>query len=120
MTDWENNTHNLKRCCLDATARKQNLLGDAKRFSLDLLSDTPYARIGVKFGGGDSFRAPLEIEAEEFIQLRSVGTKGKRISNYNIESITELEPTRQPELDTPADAPEGEGEEGGGDAESLF
>jgi topoisomerase-4 subunit A len=120
MTDWDNNTHNLKRCCLEATARKQNLLGDAKRFSLDLLTDTPYARIGVKFGGGDAFRTPLEIEAEEFIQLRSVGTKGKRLSNYTIDSIEELAPTRQPEPSAPAEGEASEDDGGAPDAESLF
>jgi len=97
MKDWENDCHNLKRCCLDATNRKQNLLGDPKRFSMDLLTDTPYARISVQFGKGDEFRAPLEIEAEDFIPIRSVNTKGKRISNYFVKTIEELPPLRQPE-----------------------
>jgi topoisomerase-4 subunit A len=117
MTDWENNTHNLKRCLLDATAKKQNLLGDPKRFSLDLLTDTPFPRLAVHFGKGDSFRAPLEVEAEEFIPLRSVGTKGKRLSNYTIDHIEELEPTR-----TPAAPEETEKEEEGDETQpgSLF
>jgi topoisomerase-4 subunit A len=117
MTDWENNTHNLKRCLLDATAKKQNLLGDPKRFSLDLLTDTPFPRLAVHFGKGDSFRAPLEVEAEEFIPLRSVGTKGKRLSNYTIDHIEELEPTR-----TPAAPEETEEEEEGDETQpgSLF
>jgi topoisomerase-4 subunit A len=84
---------------------------------LDLLTDTPFPRLAVHFGKGDSFRAPLEVEAEEFIPLRSVGTKGKRLSNYTIDHIEELEPTR-----TPAAPEETEEEEEGDETQpgSLF
>jgi topoisomerase-4 subunit A len=61
----------------------------------------------------------LEIEAEEFIQLRSVGTKGKRLSNYTIDSIEELAPTRQPEPSAPAEGEASEDDGGAPDAESL-
>ena len=97
MKDWENDTLNLKRCCLDATIKKQNLLGDPKRFTMVLLSDTPHARIALHFGKGDSFRTPIEIETDDFIPIRSASTKGKRLSSYYIERVEELEPTRRPE-----------------------
>lgn len=97
MKDWETDAHNIKRCLLDAKASKQNLLGEPKRFSMDLLSDTPYPRFRFTFGKLDDFREPLEIEADEFIQVRGVATKGKKVSNYFIEKIEEIEPTKVPE-----------------------
>lgn len=97
MKDWETDAHNIKRCLLDAKASKQNLLGEPKRFSMDLLSDTPYPRFRFTFGKLDDFREPLEIEADEFIQVRGVATKGKKVSNFFIEKIEEIEPTKVPE-----------------------
>ena len=97
MKDWETDAHNIKRCLLDAKASKQNLLGEPKRFSMDLLSDTPYPRFRFTFGKLDDFREPLEVEADEFIQVRGVATKGKKVSNYFIEKIEEIEPTKVPE-----------------------
>ena len=44
-------------------------------------------------------RPPLEIETEDFIGVKSFKAKGKRISTYTIDTITELEPTRFPEPD---------------------
>ena len=99
MKDWETDAHNIKRCLLDAKPAKQNLLGEPKRFSMDLLSDIPYPRFRFTFGKPDDFREPLEVEADEFIPVRSVATKGKKVSNYFIETIEEIEPTKKPETE---------------------
>jgi topoisomerase-4 subunit A len=47
-------------------------------------------------GGADSFREPIEIDAEEFIGVKSFKAKGKRITTLNVASIEELEPLRFP------------------------
>ena len=44
------------------------------------------------FGGDDSFRGSMEIVAKDFIAVKSFRAKGKRITNFTIGSITELEP----------------------------
>ena len=62
-----------------------------------LLTDTPYPRIKVEFGGADAVRPALEIEADEFIGVKSFKAKGKRLSNYNVANVEELEPTKVPE-----------------------
>ncbi|SHF20886.1 DNA topoisomerase IV subunit A [Bacteroides luti] len=87
----------LKRFTLDATSRKQNYLGDNKDNKLILLTDEFYPRFEVIFGGNDSFRETLIIDAEEFISVKSFKAKGKRISTFAIGAINELEPTRFPE-----------------------
>jgi topoisomerase-4 subunit A len=90
----------LKRFTLDATSRKQNYLGDNKDNKLILLTDEFYPRFEVIFGGNDSFREPLIIDAEEFISVKSFKAKGKRISTFTIDAVNELEPTRFPEPDS--------------------
>lgn len=87
----------LKRFCLEATARKQNYLGENKNNRLILLTDEYYPRLEVIFGGNDSFRDPLVIDADEFIAVKGFKAKGKRITTFAVKTINELEPTRFPE-----------------------
>ena len=87
----------VKRFTFDDTARKQSFIGENPDSSLILLSDAPYARVEVKFGGADEFREPLVIDAEEFIGAKSYKAKGKRVSNYAVASIVEIEPREVPE-----------------------
>ena len=88
----------IKRFTFEASSRKLNYLGENKNNRLILLSEMVYPRLKVTFGGADSFREPLEIEVEEFIGVKSYKAKGKRITTFAVESITELEPLRYPEV----------------------
>ncbi len=87
----------LKRFTMDATKRHQNFLGDNPESKMILLSDQVYPRILVTFGGDDAVRGSQEIDAEQFIAVKSFKAKGKRLSTWQVESIEELEPTRWPE-----------------------
>ncbi len=86
----------LKRFQFEATQRKLNFLGENEKSTLIRLSDVPFARFEVRFGGGDSFREPLVIEATEFIAVKGYKAKGKRITTFAIDTINELEPTQEP------------------------
>jgi topoisomerase-4 subunit A len=87
----------LKRFQMDASRKKQNWLSDNPASQLILLTDTPYPRIELSYGGNDAFRGSEEIDAEQFITVKGYKAKGKRLTTYALESITELEPTRFPE-----------------------
>ena len=87
----------IKRFQMENSRKKQNFLGENPDSTLILLTDEPYARVGVTFGGGDSFREAMEVEAEEFIGVKSFKAKGKRLTTFEVEEIKELEPIRQPE-----------------------
>lgn len=100
----------IKRFCFEAGNRKQNYLGDNRNSKLILLTDECYPRLEVVFGGHDSFRDPMVIEADEFIAVKGFKAKGKRLTTYTIDTINELEPTRQPEPQPAADEPEEEPE----------
>ena len=93
----------LKRFPFEASARKLNFMGENKQSQLILLTDIVYPRIQVNFGGNDSFREALGIDAEEFIGIKSYKAKGKRITTFTVESINELEPLRFPEEDEPSE-----------------
>ena len=87
----------LKRFQMDALKKKQNWLSDNPASQLLLLTDTPYPRIQVTYGGADAFRGSEEIDAEQFIAVKGYKAKGKRLTTYQLEGIEELEPTRFPE-----------------------
>ena len=100
----------IKRFCFESSSRKQNYLGDNRNSKLILLTDECYPRLEVVFGGHDSFRDPMIVEANEFIAVKGFKAKGKRLTTYAIDTINELEPTRQPEPQPAAEEPEEEPE----------
>ena len=100
----------LKRFCFESTTRKQNYLGENKATQLILLTDEYYPRLEVIFGGHDSFRDPMVIDADEFIAVKGFKAKGKRITTYTVETINELEPTRFPDPPAPDKTEENEEE----------
>ena len=95
-TDQQNYPY-LKRFSFEVSAKKQSFLGDNMDSRLILLSETVYPRIGVTFGGNDSFRESLIIDVEEFIGIKSFKAKGKRITTFETAEIKEIEPLRFPE-----------------------
>ena len=86
----------VKRFQMEAVSRHQNFLGENPDNEMLLLTDTAFPRIKATLGGADSFREPIEIDAEEFIGVKSFKAKGKRITTLNVASIEELEPLRFP------------------------
>ena len=96
----------IKRFLMDASKRKQQWMSENPLSRLILLTDTPYPRLQVNYGGADDFREPEEIDAEQFIAVKSYKAKGKRLTTYQLESIVELEPTRFPETPDIPENPE--------------
>jgi topoisomerase-4 subunit A len=92
----------IKRFMMEATAKKQNFLGENPDSKLILLTDTPYPRLEITFFEPDTFRGPMEIDAEQFIGLKGFKAKGKRLTTFALDQVNELEPARfpDPEEDT--------------------
>lgn len=101
----------LKRFTLDDNNKKQRMIGENPESTLILLTNEKYPRFEVKFGGDDSFRENLIVDGEEFIAVKSFHAKGKRLTNYNVETVTELEP-RIVEEEVPQEGEEPVSEEG--------
>ncbi len=101
----------MKRFTLESSAKRQRFLGENPASRLLALSDKPGARFQLTFGAGDSFREPLEIDAADFVAVKSFKAKGKRLTTFNLATVEELEPRELPAPETPeeeqdADAPE--------------
>ena len=113
----------IKRFTMDATKRHQNCLGENPNSKLILLTDTPFPRLKVTYGGVDAIRPAEEIDAEQFIAQKSFKAKGKRLTTWKLESIEELEPTRFPEPpaedDPDAEDTTGDSEGAGKNAEAV-
>ena len=101
----------VKRFLLEASKRKQCYLGENPNSKEILLTDQVYPRILVTYGGADEFRGSEEIDVEQFIAVKGYKAKGKRLTTYQIASITELEPTRLPDPPQEDEADETEEEE---------
>lgn len=88
----------IKRFAFEPTAKKQRFIGENPASRLIALSDAPGARFRITFGGGDEFREPMEVMAAEFIAVKSYKAKGKRLTTWQLDEVTELEPV---ELEDP-------------------
>ena len=82
----------LKRFTFEPSARKQSFIGDNPKSKLIALSDAPGARFEITFGGADAVRGSIVETASEFIAVKSVRAKGKRLTTYTVGSIVEIEP----------------------------
>jgi topoisomerase-4 subunit A len=103
----------LKRFTFEPTAKKQRFLGENEKSTLILLTDELGARVEVTFGGSDAFRGTLVIDAAEFIAVKSYKAKGKRVSNFEIESIVEIAPREIAPEETEEPVEDVDGEEEG-------
>ncbi len=82
----------IKRFMFEPSAKKQSFIGDNPKSKLVALSDALGARFSVKLGGDDAFRGDIEITAMDFIAVKSLRAKGKRITNFEVAEIAEIDP----------------------------
>ncbi len=99
---WDADNQNqpyIKRFCFEDTRKRQSYLGDNPDNRQILLTDTPYPRLQLTFHQPDTFRGPLEVDAEQFISVKGIKAKGKRLTTYALDKVEELQPLRHPEPD---------------------
>ncbi len=97
----------VKRFCMEASKRHQNMLGENPNSQLLILTDVVYPRLQVTFKGEDADRPALEIDVDSFIGVKRFKAKGKRITTFDVDTIEEMEPTRFPEPEPePVNEPE--------------
>lgn len=99
---WDADNQNqpyIKRFVFEESKKKQSFLGENAESKLILLTDTPFPRLQLTFYEPDAFRGPIEVDAEEYIAVKGFKAKGKRLTTYALDTVTELEPIRFPEPD---------------------
>ncbi|MBP5455516.1 MAG: DNA gyrase/topoisomerase IV subunit A [Paludibacteraceae bacterium] len=105
----------IKRFQFEPTKKNVNFLGENPKSTLILITDTVYPRIKVTFGGSDQHREPMIIDVDEFIGVKGLKAKGKRIHTWNIAQIEEIEPIKFPEEPKPEEVAESEESDEGKD-----
>jgi len=90
----------LKRFTLEPTDKLTSFIGDNEESRLIKLSEVDYPRLEVSFGGRHKNRENEIIEVVDFIGIKSYKAKGKRLSNYEVKIVTEIEPLIKIEPET--------------------
>ena len=90
----------LKRFTLEPTDKLTSFIGDNEESRLIKITEVDYPRLEVSFGGRHKNRENEIIEVVEFIGIKSYKAKGKRLSNYEVKIVTEIEPLIKIEPET--------------------
>jgi topoisomerase-4 subunit A len=103
----------VKRFEIEETMNKSiGFIGENKENKLVSVTWVRYPRFEIEFGGKNRERENEIIEVAEFIGIKSWKAKGKRLTNFQVENIRELEPVIRDEHDVlpPEEAIEDNGE----------
>ncbi|MBN1119224.1 MAG: DNA gyrase/topoisomerase IV subunit A [Bacteroidales bacterium] len=90
--DTELKFHYIKRFVVEALDKAMPLLPEDTKAELVAIYDTKYPRVKIEFGGKYKDREDEIIDVDEFIAVKGFRAKGKRISNYTVKHVTEIEP----------------------------
>ncbi|MGQ8335988.1 DNA gyrase/topoisomerase IV subunit A [Sunxiuqinia sp. A32] len=109
--DGDQDFYYVKRFEIDEVmGRRISFIGESDKNKLVSITWVRYPRLELEFGGKNAERENEIIEVSEFIGVKSYKAKGKRLTNYEVENITELEPVVKDEDDKPEDELEIENE----------
>jgi len=82
----------VKRFVLELTDKLLSFIGENEESRLIKLTEVDFPRLEVSFGGRHKARENEIIELAEFIGVKSYKARGKRLSNYEVKIVTEIEP----------------------------
>jgi len=100
--DAEHKFYYVKRFEIDEVEGKSfSFIGENPDNKLVSVTWVRYPRLELEFGGKNSERENEIIEIAEFIGVKSWKAKGKRVSNYEVNNIKEIDPIIKDEDDKP-------------------
>ncbi len=103
--DREQGYYYMKRFQLEASERMQPFLDDDSTMELVAVTDCSGAKLVVSYKGAHASRPDDEVDVDTFVGIKSHRAKGKRITTYDVASLTFVEPEPAPE-DEEAEAPD--------------
>lgn len=95
--DADQKSYYIKRFNMETAQKPFSFIGDNEKSELIMLTSHPYPQIEITFKGADKMREPLKVDVEDFIAIKGIKAKGKRLTTYKVASIVEIEPIREPE-----------------------
>jgi topoisomerase-4 subunit A len=98
--DKELKYHYIKRFVAENAEKLLPYLPEDSESELVHISTETYPLFRIEFGGKHKEREEEEIDVNEFIAVKGFKAKGKRLSNYTVKKVIELEPLKPAEEDT--------------------
>lgn len=101
LDDAEQGYPYIKRFTFEDSPRQQRFVGDDSRSKLTLLTDHPSPLFELRFS--DENRIPQQLDAAEYIGVKSFKARGKRLTTYPLAEVIDISPVIEPEPDESAD-----------------
>ena len=95
--DKEQNYFYMKRFQLEASEKMLSFLDDEATMEFVAITSAEGATLKVEYTGAHATRPADEIDVDSFIGVKSHRAKGKRITTYQVASLTFIEPEPAPE-----------------------
>jgi topoisomerase IV subunit A len=92
--DLEQKYHYIKRFIADINGKVQSYFPEDSKCEFVAITAREYPRLQLFFGGKHKNRSNEELDVESFIGVKGFKARGKRLSNYEIRKVEELEPVR--------------------------
>lgn len=95
--DGEQGFTYLKRFEFEETKSETNFIGEHPNSKLILLTDEKWPQFKISFTGKHANREDEIIDVTEFIGVKSYKARGKRLTNYEMKKVVEIEPLQKEE-----------------------
>ena len=104
--DKEQNYYYMKRFQLEVSEKMQSFLDDENMMEFVAITSAGGATLKVEYTGAHAMRPADEMDVDTFVGVKSPRAKGKRITTYQVASLTFIEPEPQPEAEAEESADE--------------
>lgn len=94
----------IKRFAIESGRRENIMLSEEDR--MILLSEDTNVVLEISFAGEDSHRLPIHVSVEDFIGIKGIKAKGKRLSAYHVGEVRTIRSTpAETLLEKPSEEP---------------
>ncbi len=95
--DAEQNYYYVKRFSIEVSEKPLCFINEDPDSRMISITEVEYPRLEIHFGGKHKDRETEIIEVAEFIGVKSYKAKGKRITSFMVDNITQIEPVLKKE-----------------------
>jgi topoisomerase-4 subunit A len=90
--DADQNYYYVKRFMIEESEKPQYFINESAGTRLVSITEVEYPRFEIQFGGKHKSRDNEIIEVERFIGVKSYKARGKRLTSFMVDNISEVEP----------------------------
>ena len=94
----------MKRFQLEVSEKMQSFLDDEGTMEFVAITSAEGATLKVEYTGAHATRPADNMDVDTFVGVKSPRAKGKRITTYQVASLTFIEPEPAPEPETDEEA----------------